>query len=100
MTYLRQEIWRSGNPTYTDSMPAEATTQIRWISTKTMVAADGLTKSMKAEQLDRLMKTGWLNVEFQCLAPSPLFRCVTHSRGSRIRARAPEKARGSCQFCY
>ena len=48
-----------------DSMPAEATTQIRWISTKTMVAADGLTKSMKAEQLDRLMKTGWLNVEFQ-----------------------------------
>ncbi|CAK8996233.1 Retrovirus-related Pol polyprotein from transposon RE2 (Retro element 2) (AtRE2) [Includes: Protease RE2 [Durusdinium trenchii] len=62
LTSLRQEVWRRGgesvgNPTYTDSLPAEATTQIRWISTKTMVA-DGLTKAMKAEQLDHLMKTG------------------------------------------
>ena len=73
LTSLRQEIWRRGgesvgNPTYTDSLPAEASTQIRWILTKTMVA-DGLTKSMKAEQLGRLMKTGWLTVEFQATVP-------------------------------
>ena len=46
---------RQGNPTYTDSLPADASTVVRWISTKTMVA-DGLTKAMRAEQLDDLMK--------------------------------------------
>ena len=69
LTGLRQEVWREcgqlvGNPVYTDELPKSRTTICAWISTKTM-AADGLTKHMKSPQLDELMKTGALEVEFQ-----------------------------------
>ena len=69
LTALRQEIWRAkgeavGNPTYTDTLPPDGSTSIRWVSTKTM-AADGLTKVMKCQQLEDLMKTGMLLMEFE-----------------------------------
>ena len=74
LSALRQDVWRQknetiGNPTYLDSLPSDGTTCVRWVSTQTMVA-DGLTKSMKADQLDYLMKTGELKVEFQKLDPT------------------------------
>ena len=69
LTSLRQDLWRVpgesvGNPTYTDALPEGRTTLCSWISTKTM-AADGLTKAMRCEQLQRLMKDGKLTVEYQ-----------------------------------
>ena len=68
LTSLRQELWRGpgslvGNPTYTDELPLDRTTDCRWISTKTMVA-DALTKQMRCEQLHHLMDDGFLRVEF------------------------------------
>ena len=71
---------RQGNPTYTDSLPADASTVVRWISTKTMVA-DGLTKAMRAEQLDALMKTGQLSVEFQNPSVTPVKQYGCESEG-------------------
>ena len=73
LTAMRQEVWRAqhqqiGNPTYCDALPPDAPTIIRWISTATMVA-DGLTKSMRCEQLHQLMRDGRLKVEFQALTP-------------------------------
>ncbi len=68
LTSLRQELWREpgslvGNPTYTDELPLNRTTDCRWISTKTMVA-DALTKQMRCDQLHHLMDDGFLRVEF------------------------------------
>ena len=68
LTSLRQELWRGpgslvGNPTYTDELPLDRTTDCRRISTKTMVA-DALTKQMRCEQLHHLMDDGFLRVEF------------------------------------
>ena len=62
LTALRQETWRApheeiGNPTFSDALPPNAPTAIRWISTKTMVA-DALTKTMRCEQLHGLMRDG------------------------------------------
>ena len=69
LTSLRQELWREegqlvGNPTYTDKMPETSSTKCLWISTKTM-AADGLTKHMKCSQLEDLMYSGQLQVDFE-----------------------------------
>ena len=69
LTALRQELWRNpteliGNPTYTDSLEEGRTTICAWISTATMVA-DGLTKQMKCPQLELLMKTGHVKVEYE-----------------------------------
>ena len=79
LTSLRQEIWRApgesvGNPTYSDSMPPDGTTLIRWISTKSMVA-DSLTKMMKSEQMTRLMNTGELEVEYEASTPEKVYGC-------------------------
>ena len=69
LSALRQEIWRHpnesvGNPTYADELPKDGSTIVRWISTGSMVA-DGLTKHMKAPQLDDLTDKGELKVEWQ-----------------------------------
>lgn len=74
LTSLRQDLWRVpgesvGNPTYTDALPEGRSTLCSWISTKTM-AADGLTKAMRCEQLQRMMENGRLTVEFQSV-PCP-----------------------------
>ena len=68
LTSLRQEAWRApgediGNPTYTDSIPENRTTFVKWIDTKSMVA-DALTKEMKPEQLNDLTSKGWLHVTY------------------------------------
>lgn len=69
LTSLRQELWREkgelvGNPMYSDVLPRDRSTTCFWISTRTM-AADGLTKHMKCNQLDSLMEDGRLQVEFE-----------------------------------
>lgn len=69
LTSLRQDAWREigeliGNPTYSDVLPENATTKCKWVSTATM-AADGLTKLMKCEQLLQLMNAGYLQVDYQ-----------------------------------
>ena len=69
LTSLRQTIWRrpsesEGNPVYSESLPEDATTLIRWISTGSMVS-DALTKQMRADQLDELTGEGYLKVEWQ-----------------------------------
>ena len=68
MLCVWQEIWRDagetvGNPTFTDSVPANRTTYVTWATTKSMIA-DALTKEMKPEQLDLTTKTGWLQICF------------------------------------
>ena len=68
LTGLRQEVWRAqgesiGNPTYAEGIPESGPTKVKWIATATMVA-DGLTKAMKAPQLDEMMMTGRLAVVF------------------------------------
>ncbi|CAE7670799.1 RE2 [Symbiodinium microadriaticum] len=62
-----QMIWRKkgeevGDPLYDDRPPEDGTTKVCWIETKTMVA-DGLTKSMKCQQLKEMMMTGKLVVD-------------------------------------
>lgn len=69
LTALRQEIWKKrdeavGNPTYADELPSDAPTKVAWVSTGTMVA-DGLTKTMRSDQLENLMKNAHLKVTFQ-----------------------------------
>ena len=81
LTALRQETWRApheetGNPTFSDALPPNAPTGIRWIATKTMMA-HALTKTMRCEQLHELMRDGELKVEFQALTPVKKDRCVT-----------------------
>ena len=66
LTSLRQEIWREkgqmiGNPMYKDALDENKTTNIVWIPT-THMAADGLTKEMNCEQLQKLMRCGMLDV--------------------------------------
>ena len=81
LTSLRQETWRAphqeiGYPTFADALPPNAPTVIRWISTKTMVA-DGLTKTMRCEQLLELMRDGELKVKMQALTPVKKDGCET-----------------------
>lgn len=68
LTSLRQEVWRApnetvGNPIYTDSLPADRTTFVKWVATKSMVS-DVLTKEMKPEQLNDLTEKGQLQVVY------------------------------------
>ena len=69
LTSLRQELWRQcgqlvGNPTYLDGLPKNRTTFCWWVSTHTM-ASDSLTKHMKSVQMDNLMRTGVLQMEYE-----------------------------------
>lgn len=73
LTALRQEAWRSvgesvGNPTYSDSLPENRTTYVRWVATASMVA-DALTKEMKTVQLDQATSTGWLHFIYEGFPP-------------------------------
>ncbi|CAE7947914.1 RE2, partial [Symbiodinium sp. KB8] len=66
-SFMKQMIWRKkgeevGDPLYDDRPPDDGTTKVCWIETKTMVA-DGLTKSMKCQQLKEMMMTGKLIVD-------------------------------------
>lgn len=75
LTALRQEVWRHpneliGNPTYSDSLPKNASTLVRWISTGSMVS-DALTKNMKAPQLDELTTHGRLRVIWESMDSTP-----------------------------
>ena len=68
LTGLRQEVWRAlgeeiGNPAYAEKIPDSAPTRVKWVATATMVT-DGLTKAMKAPQMDLLMSHGSLKVDF------------------------------------
>lgn len=67
-TALRQEIWKKrdeaiGNHTYADELTSDAPTKVGWVSTGTMVA-DGLTKTMKSDQLEQVMREAHLRVNF------------------------------------
>lgn len=66
LSALRQDVWKRqneliGNPTYADELPSDGPTKVEWINTKTM-AADGLTKMMKSEQLECIMAESYLRV--------------------------------------
>ena len=61
---MRQVLWRrcgeeNGDPLYGDQVPKEATTHDVWVETKTMVA-DCLTKKMKCEQMEKMLRDGSL----------------------------------------
>eukprot|EP00913_Durusdinium_trenchii_P017419 g16375.t1 len=64
LTALRQDVWRDlkeevlGNPTYADAPPSAGTNKVAWVDAATM-AADGLTKRMKCDQLELLMRSGF-----------------------------------------
>ena len=67
MSALRQVVWRPpgelyGDPLGQDSLPANGTTKVEWIETGSM-AADALTKKMRSEQLQLLMRTGWMKID-------------------------------------
>ena len=72
LTALRQDVWRDlkeevlGNPTYADAPPSAGTNKVAWVDAATM-AADGLTKRMKCDQLELLMRSGHFQVSFEKL---------------------------------
>ena len=67
LSYMRQVLWRgcgeeNGDPLYGDQVPKDATTHAVWVETKTMVA-DCLTKKMKCEQMEKMLRDGSLAVD-------------------------------------
>jgi hypothetical protein len=50
----------TGDPLITDRLPVDGTTRLHWICTEKM-AADCLTKAMKAGTLEGVMNGGWMD---------------------------------------
>lgn len=64
VSYLRQVLWRrcgeeNGDPLNGDHVPKDTTSHAIWVETKTMLA-DCLTKKMKCDQMEKLLRDGSL----------------------------------------
>jgi hypothetical protein len=76
LSQIRQQVWRApgelvGDPLLTDHIPGDATTRLLWTSTDRMVA-DPLTKGMKHDGLDSVMRGQSID-----LTPTKLKACET-----------------------
>jgi hypothetical protein len=76
LSQIRQHVWRApgelvGDPLLTDHIPGDATTRLLWTSTDRMVA-DPLTKGMKHDGLDSVMRGQSID-----LTPTKLKACET-----------------------